>query len=225
MAEDLREKIIETAKNKMIRLGIRSVSIDDICKELGISKKTFYVHFATKDEVVKAVLYDTEQQIDQKARKELARAKSVMDIIGENIDIIVERTKNILQPLPFLYDLQKYYPKLFEAHKQVVFVATKQHIMLFLQQGIEEGVFYKGINVPLTAEFLARLHQGLLEEIARRDDNMDNLSAMCCHGLGLIILGMLSESGKHELQNRVEKKNIERLKDIIDRNATDDTTN
>ncbi len=208
----------------MIRLGIHSVSIDDICKELGISKKTFYVYFPTKEEVVKAVLADKEQQIDQNAQKEFAKAKSVMDIIGENIDIIVERTKNILQPVPFLYDLQKYYPKLFEAHKQVVFVATKKHLIHFLQQGINEQVFYKEINIPLTAEFLARLHQGLIEEIAQRDDNMDNLSAMCCHGLGLIILGMLSDEGKQELQKRVEKNNIDRLKNCISRNETDNST-
>ena len=38
------------------RLGIRSVSIDDICRELGMSKKTFYVYFESKDALIEQML-------------------------------------------------------------------------------------------------------------------------------------------------------------------------
>ena len=48
------------------RLGIRSVSIDDICHELGMSKKTFYVYFASKDELVEQLL---QANIDYMASK------------------------------------------------------------------------------------------------------------------------------------------------------------
>ena len=44
-ADNLKERILETATTKMTVAGVRSVSIDDICRELGISKKTFYVYF------------------------------------------------------------------------------------------------------------------------------------------------------------------------------------
>ena len=43
------------------RLGVRSVSIDDICHELGMSKKTFYVYFASKEELIDRML---QQNID-----------------------------------------------------------------------------------------------------------------------------------------------------------------
>ncbi len=229
MAEDIRdirEKIVENATKSMLRLGIRAVSIDDLSKELGISKKTFYVYFATKDELVEAVLHDQEKQIDIKAVQEMRKAQSVLDIIGQNIELIVERTKNLLQPLPFLHDLRKYYPRLFEQHKQVVFVATKQHLMHFLQQGIDEGVFFRHIDVPLTAEFLARLHQGLLEQIAEQDDNLEEMSAVCCHGMGLIICGMLSDTGKEKMKERIESsKSIERIEALLNRNDSTRKTN
>ena len=53
---EIREKIIASAQQKMGEVGIRSVSIDDICHELGMSKKTFYVYFGTKDDLIQAIL-------------------------------------------------------------------------------------------------------------------------------------------------------------------------
>ena len=56
MSEDQKCNIIKTAGDMFFRLGIRSVSIDDICHELGMSKKTFYVYFASKVELVSQML-------------------------------------------------------------------------------------------------------------------------------------------------------------------------
>lgn len=224
MAEDIREKIIETANKSMMRLGIRAVSIDDLCKDLGISKKTFYVYFATKDELVTAILHEQELQMDKQVSQQIELAESVLDIIGQNIDIIVERTTKLLQPLPFLHDLMKYSPRLFEAHKKVVFVATKQHIIRFLQRGIDEKVFFSHINIPLTAEFLARLHQYLLEQIAEQDDQLEELSAICCHGTGLIICGMLSETGKKLMEERIEADSREMIANALGTGLYNKTT-
>ena len=52
MSQDQKNNIIKTAGEMFFRLGIRSVSIDDICREFGMSKKTFYVYFASKDELI-----------------------------------------------------------------------------------------------------------------------------------------------------------------------------
>ena len=56
MAEDQKCNIIKTAGEMFFRLGIRSVSVDDICRELGMSKKTFYVYFASKDALIEQLL-------------------------------------------------------------------------------------------------------------------------------------------------------------------------
>ncbi len=221
MTEEIREKIVEIAGKNMMRLGIRAVSIDDLCKDLGISKKTFYVYFATKDELVEAILHEQELQMDKRVDEHLVQSQSVLDIIGQNIDIIVERTTKLLQPLPFLHDLMKYYPRLFEAHKKVVFVSTKQHIIRFLQHGIDEKVFFRHINVPLTAEFIARLHQHLLEEIAEQEDQLEELSAVCCHGMGLIICGLLSETGKKLMEERIQSDHREKIRALMNRDNRD----
>ena len=52
---NLKEDILKAATPRMQQVGIRSVSVDDLCKELGISKKTFYVYFPSKDELVSEI--------------------------------------------------------------------------------------------------------------------------------------------------------------------------
>ena len=54
--DEQRNKIIDLALERFKQYGIRSVSIDDLCHELGMSKKTFYVYFKQKDELVQDVL-------------------------------------------------------------------------------------------------------------------------------------------------------------------------
>ena len=60
---DVRENILQVAIERMQQVGIRSVSVDDICHELGMSKKTFYVYFASKDDLVQAILQKHEQKV------------------------------------------------------------------------------------------------------------------------------------------------------------------
>ena len=52
-----KEQILKVAIERMQQVGIRSVSVDDICHELGMSKKTFYVYFPSKDDLVQAILH------------------------------------------------------------------------------------------------------------------------------------------------------------------------
>ena len=66
MSNEQRGHIIKTAGEMFFRLGIRSVSIDDICHELGMSKKTFYVYFESKDELVAQMLHANVEYIAQK---------------------------------------------------------------------------------------------------------------------------------------------------------------
>ena len=53
---DQKDSILTAAAELMGKVGIKSISIDDICRQIGISKKTFYVHFDTKDALVEALL-------------------------------------------------------------------------------------------------------------------------------------------------------------------------
>ena len=76
----LKEKILKAATPRMQQVGIRSVSIDDLCKELGISKKTFYVYFPSKDELVSEILHEHEQKMTREVQH-LVADKTVVQCI------------------------------------------------------------------------------------------------------------------------------------------------
>ena len=52
---EVRERILKTAEELFMKFGIRSVTMDEIASELGISKKTIYMHFEDKDAIVHEV--------------------------------------------------------------------------------------------------------------------------------------------------------------------------
>ena len=67
----MKKEIVDNALKLFMRYGVRSVTMDDIAKELSISKKTIYQHFADKDEIVSKaaeIHLNCEMQIMQDVR-------------------------------------------------------------------------------------------------------------------------------------------------------------
>ena len=66
---DVKENIINVTVDLMCKVGIKSITVDDIAQQLGISKKTFYQHFANKEELVELVLTILEQKQSERINK------------------------------------------------------------------------------------------------------------------------------------------------------------
>lgn len=145
----VRERILKTAVDLFWRYGVKSITMDDIAKELGISKKTIYQHFNDKDAIVKEVV-----------EQELACEKiDIERLEAEASDPIEEvlRTSDYIQasfgtisPV-LLHDLKKFHPKawnLFQKHKYEHII---QSIADNLQRGIAMGLYRDTINVDVLA--------------------------------------------------------------------------
>ena len=78
--ENVREEIIGLAMEKMRQVGIKSISIDDLCHEIGISKKTFYVYFAAKDDLIAEMLRKHEESLMNNVEQAVA-GKTVLDLL------------------------------------------------------------------------------------------------------------------------------------------------
>lgn len=132
--------------------GFKSVTMDDIANNLGISKKTIYQHFDNKTKLVEATtLY-------------------MFDIISEGIDCICELEKNPIEELYDIknfvmehlkneksspqYQLQKYYPKIFSTLKSKQFELMQSCVTANLNRGVQEGLYRNNINI----DFIARLY-------------------------------------------------------------------
>ncbi len=129
--------------------GIRSVSMDDISKELGMSKKTIYQYFANKTELVEKVLAHMH---DKERIPCLGEDTSDMNAI----DILLAVSKNVSIQLKDMnpinaYELQKYYPAIYREFiirkRDHVFEQVKQNFI----QGISEGIYRNDMDVDLVA--------------------------------------------------------------------------
>ncbi len=148
----MREKIIDKAAELFLTLGFKSVTMDDIAREMGISKKTIYVHFANKTKLVEAVTFN------------------LFETICDGIDDICEASNN---PIEELYDvkmfvmrnlknersspqfqLKKYYPQLYDVLKVRQFGKMHDSVKESLQKGVDTELFRSNINV----DFISRMY-------------------------------------------------------------------
>jgi AcrR family transcriptional regulator len=145
-----REQIIQIAVRMFHQFGIRNVSINEICSDLHISKKTFYMHFAQKQDLVDAVITYEKQIGIEKFSKGL-KNKNAIDAL---IFIVREIKKNVdCTPQALWYDIEKYYPQVFEKHNQQKIETIKIGFEQNLRQGIEEGFYRDDLDVELTSYF------------------------------------------------------------------------
>ncbi|BCY27998.1 TetR family transcriptional regulator [Flavobacterium okayamense] len=147
----MKEQILEKATEMFLTLGFKSVTMDDIAAELGISKKTIYQHYATKPELVKSVtlhLFDTIScGIDQIC----AVGKNPIEELFTIKNFVLEHLKNEAAS-PF-YQLNKYYPKIYLTLKKKQFGKMSECVLENLKRGIEDGLFRKEINPEIVGRF------------------------------------------------------------------------
>jgi len=148
--ENLNENIVQTASKLFEQFGIRSVSVDNVCSELRISKKTFYNHFHQKEDLVDAVLL---YQMQNKAERfeKIFIGKNAIDSLILMIKEIKKSVEN--ESLTMCYDLQKYYPKVYEKYEAIKSAEMKLGFEMNLNQGIAEGYFRKDLDVELISLF------------------------------------------------------------------------
>ncbi|RZS98978.1 TetR/AcrR family transcriptional regulator [Aquimarina brevivitae] len=148
----MKDKIIETAKDMFLNLGFKSVTMDDLASEMGISKKTIYTHFKNKTKLVEATtehLFCTicngiDGILDEK-HEPIAELFAIKSFVMRNLKD--EKTSP-------QYQLQKYYPKIHTTLKAKQFEVMQECVIENLNRGIATGVFRDTIDV----EFVSRLY-------------------------------------------------------------------
>jgi TetR/AcrR family transcriptional regulator, cholesterol catabolism regulator len=142
--QEVKDKILAGAEALFMKYGIRSVSMDDIARQLSVSKKTLYQHFADKDELV-TIMSQGHMKREVKEYEEITNAsENSIDELNK-ISLQIKCDMEDMNP-SLLYDLQKFHPKawaLWLDHKNDF---IKSSIVRNLKQGIIEGYFRPEIN-------------------------------------------------------------------------------
>lgn len=194
MAENTQKQILKKSGEMFFKLGIRSVSIDDICHELGISKKTFYVYFASKDELVAQLLHVS---IDEMANRmenwlRLHDFRQLISILLTQKDVNKKDVRSVPQ---LVYDLKKYYPQQFAEFQVKLFEVQKDYLKQYLEQGIREGLVREQLDVEMTAMLLAKLHTDAIRDMEQIESYGYKMHTYSQTAKDILIRGVLSEEG------------------------------
>ena len=194
MSQDQKCHIIKTAGELFFRLGIRSVSIDDICRELGMSKKTFYVYFASKDELIEQMLQANLNYIDGKM-EDLLRIKD----FRQKVKLFMKRQeteKNDVRRVPQLaYDLKKYYPRQFADFQEKCLEMQQRYLEQYLEMGVSQGLVRADLNIKITAFLFAGLHSAAIRDFEELEAHNHNMHQLGYTTMDILVRGILSEEG------------------------------
>lgn len=146
----VQQEILNGSHELFFRYGLKSVTMDDIARHLGMSKKTIYQYFQDKNQIILSLM-----------KSHLERNKSDLEKISKEASNAVEEIIGIMDfigamflrinPVVF-YDLQKYFPqcwKNFREFKENYMIAMIQTNM---SRGIKEGLFRKNIDVEVLSK-------------------------------------------------------------------------
>lgn len=148
---ETQERIKHKAEELFRRYGIRSVTMDEIAAQLGISKKTIYQFYADKDQLVDAVAVDNIGFSQESCMKDMSSSANAIEEIFRVMEFVEVMFRNMNPSM--MFDLERYHPsgykKVMEHKNKFLFDMIKRN----LERGIKEELYRPEINVDIMTRY------------------------------------------------------------------------
>ena len=135
-----------------LNLGFKSVTMDDLANEMGISKKTIYSHFENKTHLVQECTMDLFCNISTGINEIIALKKNPIEELYEIKKFVMLHLKE--EKSSPQYQLRKYYPHLFESLKNKEFEVMQDCVVDNIKRGMEIGIYRENLNI----QFVSRIY-------------------------------------------------------------------
>ncbi|KFF19323.1 TetR/AcrR family transcriptional regulator [Flavobacterium hydatis] len=148
----MRDKIISKASDLFLKLGFKSVTMDDIAGEMCISKKTIYKYFCNKEVLIKESTSSVHQKVHEIIDSIVVKNHNA---IQENFEIR-EMFKNMFQSsidTSPIYQLKKHYPEIYTNLMRHEIDQCSQYFRDNITKGIEQKLYREDINVDIYVKF------------------------------------------------------------------------
>ena len=201
---DITQRIVEQAHTLFLRQGVKSVTLDDIARNLGIAKKTIYQKVGNKAEIVHRVCkrhFEMEESFCWEVCEQAQNAiEELVAIITHSIQMF-----QTISPM-LIYELQKYYPtswQLFEDHKNKFLLKT---IKDNLVRGQTEGYYRSTIDIEIVSRM--RMGQiGLGFDSSLFPPRKFNYGRVQLQMMEMYMFGLVTEKGRQKLIEYLTKEN------------------
>lgn len=199
----MKERIIEETTKMFVAYGIKSIRMDDIASNLGISKRTIYEIFGDKENLILECLRYYSLQMEEKKNKTIAKADN---IIEEFLFMLEEWDSDIEVNQKLMTNVMKFYPKIY---KQIFDEnAAKGYATLRkkLVEGVEKGFFLDNINYDLAISVFSYSIFGIVyKKIGVLPDNVSDQDAFS-YVITYFFRGIATEKGIRMIDEYMDKK-------------------
>ncbi|MCF6131213.1 TetR/AcrR family transcriptional regulator [Flavobacterium wongokense] len=147
----MKDKIIKKATDMFLKLGFKSVTMDDIACEMCISKKTIYKYFSNKETLIEEGTEVIHQKIHALMEEVIAQNHNA---IAENFQMR-EMFKQMFQSFDHspAYQLKKHYPEIYDKMICNEIEDCSQMFRQNIEKGIAEGLYRKETDVEAAVKF------------------------------------------------------------------------
>lgn len=153
----MKEDIVKRALNDFMQYGFKTFTMDDLANKMGMSKKTLYEHFPSKQDLVDACLDYALEMSCTNVTTFVQGEGSVIENVYRN-QKKVQEVFNINSDRP-IWELQKYYPKTYERMEGEFAKTDALFIDKLLEKGWKEGLFREDINVNFYKTFYSSVQR------------------------------------------------------------------
>ena len=156
-------KILDVSESLFRKYGIRSVTMTDIAKDLGMSKKTLYVHIENKHDLVSKVMQRYIVKDKEMCVLIQSKAKNALDELLK-FSLYTQQQVDDINP-SILFDLKKYHRPVWKMlddfnRKEILMIVENN-----LNEGVKEGLYRENLDVSL----VSRLHISLMPILSNED--------------------------------------------------------
>lgn len=212
------QRIVSAARQHFFAHGFRSVTMDDLAEELGMSKKTLYASFAGKTDLLKAVLLDKFQNIESDLERLVSSSSNVLDALHQLL-ACVQRHAGEIQA-PFVRDIRREAPEMFQLVQSRRRNLIQRYFGKILDDGRRTGIFRRDISTRLMIEILLGATEAIMNPPKMAELGLTPKSGFLAI-LTVVLEGVLTEKvrsrerqGDRETRRQGEKTRRQRNKEI-----------
>ncbi len=192
-----RQRIVASARRHFFAYGFRAVTMDDLARELGMSKKTLYTHFRSKFELVQAILFDKAQDLETDLERITSEGSSDFLAALHRLLACIQQHLEEIQP-PFVRDMRREGAEIFKSIESRRADLLHRYFGKFFADGRKAGIFRKDIPAKLVTEILLSATQAIMnpEKVAELGlTPKTGFSAI----ITVILEGVVTETGRSKL--------------------------
>ncbi len=200
---EAKERIIQGSIELMNAQGVKSTTMDDVARHLGVSKRTIYENFGDKQNLVRAVV---EERIRAIKEEHVESTKGCQDVIDELFASLKNKELTFAKHGRIAREVKRHYPDIYASYYLKNIEESYKEMVESIHRGIEQGLFCEGTNARLVAFMLFETVNVLLHNNERVEEIADTSMA---NAIGIAIIyshrAIATQQGIEKIDATIQK--------------------